>query len=396
MRRILIGVLAGLALSATMIYAQSTPGQRQLVEDLRLDASKEDFPALGGKSPFTVGPHGQIAIPINSDQQVRLYDSAGKRIGVLGRAGGGPGEFRGLSFHGWIGDTVWALDGSLQRMTYISPTAKLLRSEVMMPNLNEYSGPAKDRTPGGVYLFAPHAVIAGGTLVGFAMLYNGQTSDGTMDVKSVILSTKAQGRNRKTIAMVPPTDATSINYRPGDGTSWTRPVPFTFPPATEYASDGSHFAFLTVESSGTMGFYTVTVIRTTGDTVFSRRYPFAGKPIPRSAVDSALDAIGAPLGPGRRGSAPASSKMRELARARIPPVYAPVSGLVVGQDNTTWVQLGKTAGGTPVVALDAKGNAIASIVVPPRSRLVQASLVHVWVLETDDDGLSSIVRYRLK
>lgn len=73
--------------TAGAAIAQPTPARKQLVRDLRLDAATEDFPSIGW---LAVSPHGIIAVGIQNDLAIRLYDSTGKKIGSVGRAGGWP------------------------------------------------------------------------------------------------------------------------------------------------------------------------------------------------------------------------------------------------------------------------------------------------------------------
>ena len=96
-----------------------------LVEELRLDAQAEDFSAV---SFIYVGPDGRMAIPLRQDRQIRIYDAAGERIGAVGREGEGPGEFSFVGRVGFIGDTLWANDRQLGRVTFFAPDGAVLRT----------------------------------------------------------------------------------------------------------------------------------------------------------------------------------------------------------------------------------------------------------------------------
>jgi hypothetical protein len=135
------------------------------------------------------------------------------------------------------------------------------------------------------------------------------------------------------------------------------------------------------------------VIATTGDTTFIRSYPFAGDPIPAAKRDSAIDAILT-----RRNSYTPSAKarLRDLARPLTPKIYSRITDMVIGKNGTTWLEVRGTAAGHEEIALDARGNPLFSIQLPPNTMLVDASLKSVWAIQTDDDGLQSVVRYRIK
>ena len=52
--------------------------------------------------------------------------------------------------------------------------------------------------------------------------------------------------------------------------------------------------------------------------------------------------------------------------------------------------------GRPVMALDATGNPLFTILLPPRARLAAASLSTLWLLVSDEDDVTSLVRYTVK
>ena len=83
------------------------------------------------------------------------------------------------------------------------------------------------------------------------------------------------------------------------------------------------------------------------------------------------------------------------ARANVPPVYAPITGMIFGQDGTMWVFLHPRAGQSSALVFDGAGNQLAVVTLPPRSDLVAASATQLWVKERDEDGLTSVVRYRV-
>jgi hypothetical protein len=66
-----------------------------------------------------------------------------------------------------------------------------------------------------------------------------------------------------------------------------------------------------------------------------------------------------------------------------------------GRDNTVWITRRRTAEGVVAVVLNSRGDQVASVLLPPRSRILEASLGELLVSETDADGLSSVVRYRV-
>ena len=76
------------------------------------------------------------AVPLRSGglavldvSRVHIFSSTGVRRGIAGRDGSGPNEFRGLySGCGLGGDTILVADGSLSRLSVISPSGAFIRT----------------------------------------------------------------------------------------------------------------------------------------------------------------------------------------------------------------------------------------------------------------------------
>jgi len=174
--------------------------------------------------------------------------------------------------------------------------------------------------------------------------------------------------------------------------------PFTFTPRTEYSSDGGRIGFLTVERGETGGTYTLKVMKTTGEPVFTHAYPFIGIPIPRSVTDSVFDHVGLQPNGTVMFQPPALAKFKDEVKGRMPKFYSPVSQLYMNRDNTAWIQMRRSnpQAAAAVVLVDERGNQVATFDLPPRTRIVQATRDQIWAVVTDQDDLPSVVRFRIK
>jgi len=347
----------------------SGPEEWELVEDLRLDANAEDFSAVW---LVYVGPRGEIVVPELQDYRVRLYDSTGARVATVGRSGEGPGEFQHVTTVFWAADTVVVADIVLDRATYLLMDGTLVRTRVLPHRAPNFSAAGSDTSFFG---FIPQAVDGEGAMLGLAYGLRPPAGD-------VVLRVAHDGTPR--IVASPP------QY---DDERWSvtisgvsNPVPFAFRPRHEFARYGSRFLFATADQSTLDGTYTLTMVRPTDDTVFSRRHAYGGEPIPAAAMDSAIAAIWSESGRHDRA--------RALARERAPAVYPPTD-VTLGLDGTVWVELRPTDRGTPVHVVSEAGDPIGSLLLPLRSKIQQASMTHVWVTETDVFDLASVVRYRV-
>jgi hypothetical protein len=365
---------------APLATAQIDAPRVRVVDDLRLDATTEDFPTV---SRIFVGPHGQIVVPIQIDQQLRIYDASGKKLATFGRKGSGPGEFNFISIVGWSADSIWVLDPRLRRTTYIGPDYKLLRSE-MWPQVD-----LRTTEPGRVGAFDPLALLPDGSWIGQGFI---ATADGAS--RRGVLVRRSPAGEMKPVHLMP-------EYEKDPRMMWVagfgRGVPFSLQPQYAWASNGSRFAELTAPMPASRtSHFTVTVFRATGDTVFSRRYQFDGEPIPKQAKDSALAAMLPRSGRVSEGPQDLPQRFQAIARERMSNWYIPAQSITLGLDQTIWIGLRPTEEGRKTLILNGRGDQIGTLLLPRTSVVRQATASRIWVTETDADGLTSVVRYRVQ
>lgn len=358
--------LSGLLLvSAASLSAQPKSAVLQsLQEDLRLDAKKEDFSVVG---PVQVSASGSLAITLRQDFNVRVYDRSGRQTASFGKRGSGPGEFVEHQVTGWIGDTVLIYDAAQRRFTYLTNDGKLVRTEALSrPRApepgNDSQGPWK--LDGG---FVPHARSADGTLLGISMAT--RSLSGSSE-RSLAIVSRVPGADPRLISTIPTPDG-----------RWQAP----FGPAiiVAFSNDAKHVGYVDVDRMAlTGGRFRVTKLQSSGDTVFTTEFPYAGVPLRASVVDSVL-AKG--VGPDR---------IRSARRDRIPPVLSPVVTLRFGDNGLTWVIQRLSESREVAILLDATGKEISRFASPERSELVGTTSTHLWFKELDADGVTSLVRYR--
>lgn len=383
MQVVLVG--AAILLSPRPAFAQDGLPRLRLVEDLRLDADVEDFSLVGR---VIVGRNGVVAVPLPQDMEIRLYDHEGRRIAAIGRSGSGPGEFRHLGAMTWIGDTLVVDDQRQSRVTYVTRDGTLVGTRRLPSPLarTRFGRAAQDSA---FRFFVVHAASPGGTVLGVAALTVGVGPAQAAPFPRVLLSLSPDGSAR---VLADPPQYTDERWSITIG-GLSNPIPFAFQPQIVFSSGGRRFGFLTADQSRREGTYSIAVFGTDGDTLFSRRYPFRGEPIPSSAIDSAIAAM-APR-PEQRESSSDPTRFQVAARERIPAVHAPVERMVLALDSTTWLALRPTMGRAEAIVLDARGTPVASVELPPRSRIQQVTESHLWVTETDTFDLASVVRYRI-
>lgn len=99
-----------------------TIGMMEGPAEYQLDQVRAAVPMSGGR----------IAVANGGTQEIRVYSADGEIERTLGREGGGPGEFRALT---WIaamaGDSIMAYDWRDRRVTVFAPTGEVARTVSM-------------------------------------------------------------------------------------------------------------------------------------------------------------------------------------------------------------------------------------------------------------------------
>lgn len=379
-------------------YAAAPAGAQALVPTLtlreywRLDAVAEDFPAV---SRVLVGRQGRMAVPITQDMELRFYSADGRLEGRVGRRGGGPGEFQHVQNLGWQGDTLWINDERQRRITFIAPDRRVLRvaGYAMPEGVSHLQVP--DAIGARMVAFNPGAFLTNGTVLGVADASPDSSSEQRAWGGGRFVVSVSQGGHARVLLTAPAVgDRRWAVSAEGLGAR----LPFAYVPQIAFAGDGSLFGHVTYRvSPNGSGSFTVAVFSSDGDTAFVRTFGYEAIPLITSERDSALAAMlpsgGAVDGAMAGGGASALAK---AVRNAMPRFHAPVDGLLFGVDGTIWVlRRAERGSGPSVLALDSEGRTFGILRLPRGSRLRQASATDIWVTEADEDGLTSIVRYRV-
>ena len=396
MRMIRFSVVSAalVALASTVSAAQRGPTRLELSERLRLDAAAEDFSALTlnrqGNAPFYIGPHREIVLPLPQDGNVRIYDSTGKRVTTIGRKGAGPGEFRSIFRLGWTRDTIWVYDALMRRISYFGPDYALLRGVVLSDALRQK---VEGDNPRAISDFAPSAIAAGGNVLGQILEVNGRDPAKGILLFKYYVAAVDTAANIKRFVEIPPQAVSPRAWVPGDaaGSNAYSTVPFANDAAYAFSTAGDRFAIVSTDRSAKT--FTVTVRNGAGETVFSRAYAFTPRPIPSDVADSAAAAAAKW---NSRYSPAVVSRLTEETRKLIPPIYPPVSSIVLARDGTTWVRTTDAAGNDRAIVLDPKGNVVSTVPLKRTLDIVEADGNRVWAVDVDDDGLASVVVFTLK
>lgn len=95
----------------------------------RLVDLQDDTASVIG-APIWVGetPQGSFYVVDRSDRDVKFYNARGRRMGTIGRSGGGPGEFSSLTAAEFLNDSLLAYDLTRGMATIFSPSGEPART----------------------------------------------------------------------------------------------------------------------------------------------------------------------------------------------------------------------------------------------------------------------------
>jgi hypothetical protein len=159
-------------------------------------------------------------------------------------------------------------------------------------------------------------------------------------------------------------------------------------PVLEAGNDGSVVLLGTDVSGPHAGTIKVTVISAAGDTIADRRFPFERVEILKRVTDSIRTAA---LAGGTRSP----SRAAYWRAAEFQPIYRPVDRVVVGRDGTIWICLRPTPAGNPWLIIARDGRIRGRLTVSENVRVMSTDRSTFWGVVQDQDGLESIVRYKI-
>lgn len=318
---------------------------------------------------------GSVVVAEPRENRLRQFAADGALRGTFGRGGAGPGEFRSIRGIGLVGDSIWVLDVSLRRTTWLGSDGTV-RGSVRWDV-------AEDARPGTGF------VIAGYLRSGFSWGEPSATpqsvADETAPRRIELLSPTGAERVRS-LALVPSQHA---RYRWLDGPSIEFGVqPFADAPLVLGGGATDRIVVVdrrTVHASSRR--FPVTAIGRSGDTLWTLRIGYAPRPVPRAARDSVVRRMTRSL--ARSGGTEA--KVREILH--LPDSYSPVSDAFEDADGRIWLRREEAGPRVTYERISMAGRADLSVVVDRSLRLRAARGDTVWGIRLDEDGVPSLERY---
>lgn len=339
-----------------------------LTEDLRIDGHEEELVPIWS---IAVSRDGTIAVLQEQEKLVRLFSATGESLGTFGSRGEGPGEFLLPHRLGWHRDTLWVVDRSFRRATFISPSLELVRTESYVAQSARLDG--SDGTHRNVtFRMSPRTPGLRGGVYAVLNPPRGQSPPQPFTEYGTLGYVDSQGVVQNVILPL---------HR--DGASG--PPFYTFP-RSSIAVDVGRAAVAMAPSTGQdAGTLSLVAVDLEGDTMFNRRYSFQGEAIPETVMDS-VSAVYATNSAASRGDVTTRG-------GEAPSIYPPLLGFRIGDDASFWVRLRARDGQRPYYVLGPDGEPFGRVSLPDENWIAAATLDRIWVIEADHLGVESVVRY---
>jgi hypothetical protein len=336
---------------------------------------------------MTLGPDGNLYI---GDRQgtnaIFVYSIEGELVRQIGRHGRGPGEFDELSCLGFRGDTLWAYDANLKRVTLFDLKGKRIAEE---PKGASPRNEHRIRSQMGV-----RGYMADGSLILWAMT---SSAPGLWDGEQVIRVVSYRHFSDTAVVM----DSTPVLSEPGKreiilGAASIISGPSPLKTRASVSKTGLGWVVATpILGKG----YRIEFTRTTDPPL---RREVTDKP--RKMPPGALEAWVTRWVNHASNTGDTKAKYRTALERGVADIeyLSPVTGLLYGVDGTVWVRrdwldIDESKPGQTVRwdLLDQTGKVIAYLSLPAIAQLAIATRSRVWVIEENQDGVRELVRYEI-
>lgn len=319
----------------------------------------------------------QVVLPVGErmyltqwqERAILAYDSAGRFVRAIGRAGSAPGEFRSIWWVGMIADTLWVTDPLQDRITAFDSSGALLTVQTVTVQL-----------PGWPRKGLSRGLTSDGIVVEGSWSFDELHADAIPSMIPVAISDRSGSRVR----IIDRVDRgrQSFGIFTADGAGLIGEQPFADTPTIVPDPQGRGFALLRREVAEAGPTLSVAAYGAAAESLFARTLKPRREPLTDPVFDSVANGI-------------LQRAPRRDPSAFFRPDFVPVSGnAIFAADGALWVQLGRRETQEWAV-LEANGECRARLSLGFPGRLEAADGWRIWVVETDSLDVPSVVRYRV-
>jgi hypothetical protein len=373
-----LGVLIGLGLSPPVAQAQVPIAQ--LREEVRYGSVWDEDSMLTWVLGVSLYGDSLLLVLDGRDEAIKVFDWSGEPIGQIGRPGSGPGEFSAPGSVGVRNDTVFVRNAGTRSLNLLTISGDEL-ARFRLPPIPVAGGVRSVVGPSGMF---PDGTFLGLASASYPYLYREHT-----EYSIPILKLGRTGEILDTLGFRREFKGRKFDLPGGVAQA------YFLPPETP--GDDSDFSTVLGIIAVAEGFpeghdnqYRITAIRHTGDTIFSRLYPFQ----PQRYTSEQRTALALAFGPMAERSRRLREALEEAYAGR--PYIPPVSRIRIDCNGRLWVGR-EWVPGEPVMweVLSAMGEPQFRVEAPAGVGISLASGDHLWTVERDELDVWYVVRYRI-
>lgn len=374
------------ACSGSESRESSTTGLAQwpLVQEMRIGSADDPAQALTTVASIAVDDEGTVYVAQPDEGTIKVFDSEGRRLRNIGRPGPQPGMFQRIYTVGLLGDTIYAIDLSLRRITYFSREGEVLDVEQVSPPPVE-----PPFYPSMPFMVFPDGSRAIGTSF--------PPTISTEDLRRVPQLRMEAGSSETldTVAWI------GYERTARRATHEERQLPVGSPLSDDafavFDTDGSRVATIdrAVAPGAAEATFGVTLADGWGDTIWTRRYDYMPVPIETAVIDSVVAQRAELLDEAFED--PREARTFARAAMYLPAYYPPVTTAVFGDDGSLWLQRENMPGEDERwLVLAESGEPIAETTLPIGFVLMAVRDGAIWGVEQGGSGVPHLIRYRVE
>jgi hypothetical protein len=336
---------------------------------------------LSPVGPIAVAPDGDVYVSQPGEFDIKVFDTQGHLVRTIGHLGDGPGGFQTIMEIGFLGDTLYAVDLALGRVSLFTTSGEVLATLETVP-----------RGLGGMFRPVPPLELCpGGTAIATPGVFNGIPVAAVPRVP--YLRIDRRGNILDTLAWRRRAHPSMILHGRGIITTGQ---PFSDGSIVAVTRDGSRVAVVdrTEPGRASDATYRVSVLTSSRDTVYSRLYTYTPVPMEGAWVDSTVVSLAHRVRPIFTSAQEAQDTVR---KAMFVPKYAlAVSRALYSDAGELWIEREDIPGRSETwIALDSSGTPLAHVTLPAGLEVRLVGKDALWGSLTDSLGVPYVVRYTI-
>lgn len=384
---------SSLALLAVLATGLAPQAPRYVARpDARFSVPDSVTNALTLVMSMAVGADGSLFVADRQLPHVIQLEPDGHVRRMIGRPGGGPGEFYVALVAGFYRDSLWVYDPGHLRVSLFPLEGDGVNTLALDALQFAVTNAARPKVRQGI----PAAILPDGNLLMQEIVpMSDNPADGD---RSVLLLRADRALYIMDTLAVLPAGHTSCNFVYRDGATFLV-QPWGDDPLYSRSADGRSYLTVTrtAPASAAEQRFTVTLTDAgTGATV-TREIPYQPRALPLRAVDSVISRVATGF---RRGqlSTPvtADSLRRRLFR---PDYYPPVERASIARDGTIWLRVrfgDGPADGSEYLVLSPRGFVLRRITAPADFTMFEANRDTLWGVRGESGDELTLARFTVE